>query len=101
MRFSPTSIALAALAFTSSVSSINIMLGNDDGFASAQLRETYRLLKAKGHNVVAVSEADNESGQGGRAVFTTNPKLTVPSEYGILAAGSPSIGQAPDNKNIW
>lgn len=95
------SIAAAALTLASAASSINIMLGNDDGFASAQLRETYRLLKEKGHNVVVVSEADNQSGQGGRAVYTSNRSLVYPSEYGIVPAGAPSVGTDPYDSNIW
>lgn len=48
------SAAIAAIA-ASSVNALNILLSNDDGFASAQLVETFRLLKAKGHSVVAVA----------------------------------------------
>lgn len=46
--------ALAAIS-TIGVNGINILLSNDDGFASAQLVETFRLLRANGHNVVAVA----------------------------------------------
>ena len=60
MRFSITAAATAALA-ASSASGLNILMGNDDGFGAAQLREFYRLLKAEGHNIVVVSEADNQS----------------------------------------
>lgn len=101
MRFSFATAATATFAFSSHVSSLNILLGNDDGFASAQLRETYRLLKGHGHNVVVVSEVDNESGQGGRAVFSTSGTLFYPSEYGIIPAGAPSIGRDPIDSNIW
>lgn len=101
MHFSIGSVALAALAFAQSVRSINILVGNDDGFGSAQLRETKRLLIAAGHTVVAVSEADNESGQGGRAVFTNNASLVVNSEYDLVLAGAPSIGKAPDDPDVW
>lgn len=48
-------ITALAAAGAVSVSAINILLSNDDGFASAQLVETFRLLKANGHNVVAVA----------------------------------------------
>lgn len=47
MRLS-TLFAGAAL-FTGS-QGLNILLNNDDGFGSANLRETYRLFKEKGHN---------------------------------------------------
>ncbi|KAF2104425.1 5'/3'-nucleotidase sure [Rhizodiscina lignyota] len=101
MQYSFAAIAITALTLTSSVSSLNILLGNDDGFASAQIRETYRLLKEKGHTVVIVSEADNESGQGGRSVFTSDPTLPNGSEFGIIPPGAPSIGTDPNDHNIW
>ena len=93
--------AIAILTLTSSVSTLNILLGNDDGFGSAQTRETYRLLKESGHNVVIVASADNESGQGGRSVFTTNRSLVHDSEFGLVPAGSPSIGTDPADSSIW
>jgi hypothetical protein len=40
----------AALLSASSSQALNILLNNDDGFGSGNLRETYRLLKGKGHN---------------------------------------------------
>lgn len=36
--------------FVGAVQAINILMNNDDGFGSGNLRETYRLLKEKGHN---------------------------------------------------
>lgn len=59
-------ILAAAATLAVPAVSLNILLGNDDGFGSAQIRETYRLLKQFGHNVVMVAPVDNESGQGGR-----------------------------------
>ena len=83
MRTISSFAAIAALVFTASVSGLNILLGNDDGFASAQVRETYRLLKDQGHTVVLVASADNQSGKGGLSVFTNNITLQYPSEYGL------------------
>ncbi|EHY55841.1 hypothetical protein HRR83_006775 [Exophiala dermatitidis] len=101
MRFSILSATLAASCFFASSSAISILLGNDDGFAAAQVREFYRLLKADGHDVVLVAPADNESGQGGRAVFTTSKNLTVPSEFNIIPAGAPSLGRDPTDPDVW
>lgn len=53
MHFSFGTAATAALALTSQASALNILMGNDDGFGAANLREFYRLLKADGHNVVS------------------------------------------------
>lgn len=49
MRFS-TLLAGLTLGFASSSQAINILLNNDDGFASGNLREVYRLLKTAGHD---------------------------------------------------
>ncbi|KAI5361359.1 putative survival protein SurE [Septoria linicola] len=99
MHFS--TLAATAATLTSQASALNILLGNDDGLAAANVRETYRLLKKEGHNVVLVSEADNQSGMGGRAVFTNNASLARNSEYDIIKAGAPSIGRDPTDQNIW
>jgi len=48
-----------------------------------------------------VAPADNESGQGGRAVYTNMNKLAVPSEYNLIPAGAPSLGTDPNDSNIW
>jgi 5'-nucleotidase len=101
MRFSLLWAAAAASSFVSGSSAISILLGNDDGFGSAQVREFYRLLKASGHEVVMVAPADNESGQGGRSVFTTNKSLAVNSEFNLIPAGAPSIGRDPGDPDVW
>ena len=101
MKFSLLSTAVAVSAFVGSSSAISVLMGNDDGFASAQLREVYRLLKAHGHEVLIVAPVDNESGQGGRSVFTSSRNLTVPSEFGIIPAGAPSLGRDPSDPDIW
>lgn len=49
MRFSSL-IAAATFFLVSSSQAINILLNNDDGFGSGNLRELYRLLKKAGHN---------------------------------------------------
>lgn len=40
----------AALFLAGSSHGLNILLNNDDGFGSGNLRELYRLLKGEGHN---------------------------------------------------
>jgi len=97
MRFS----VLSTLAFATSSLAISILLGNDDGFASAQTRETKRLLEAEGHQVVLVAAADNESGQGGRSVFTNNRSLVNPSEFNLIPAGAASLGRDPTDPDVW
>lgn len=101
MYTSVSKFLAAALALSPSALAINILLGNDDGFGSAQIRETYRLLKEQGHTVVMVAEADNQSGMGGRAVFTNLATLPHGSEFGLLPPGAPSIGRDAKDQNIW
>ena len=103
MRFLSSSHCLTAAVSLLSTSSyaLNIIVNNDDGFASANIREFYRLLNAAGHNAWIVAPVDNESGQGGREVFTTSPVLQRPSEYNILPAGAPSFGTDPNDSHIW
>ena len=80
---------------------LNILVNNDDGFGSANIRELYRLLRAAGHDAWIVAPVDNESGQGGRSVFTTSSTLTKPSEYNLVPAGAPSFGTDPMDSHIW
>lgn len=48
MRYS--SILAAASLVLGSANGLNILMNNDDGFGSANLREFYKVLKSKGHN---------------------------------------------------
>lgn len=64
MRFSLS----VALALASSTSALNILLNNDDGFGSSNIRELYRLLKEDGHDgtcfldrQLTVAYANNDS----------------------------------------
>ena len=43
------SLLAAALGLASSGDALKILMGNDDGFGSGNLRELYKLLKAGGH----------------------------------------------------
>ncbi|KAJ9607765.1 hypothetical protein H2200_007843 [Cladophialophora chaetospira] len=101
MKLHLLSAVIAASSFVGTSSAISILMGNDDGFGSAQIREFYRLLKASGHQVLIVAPADNESGQGGRSVFTNNKTLAVNSEYNLVPAGAPSLGRDPIDPDIW
>jgi 5'-nucleotidase len=91
----------AALLSASSSQALNILLNNDDGFGSGNLRETYRLLKGKGHNVWLVAPATKQSGKGGASDFTTEGNLTAPSQYDLIPKGAPSVGSDPKDSQIW
>lgn len=51
MYFSTSWILAATLSLLAASSqALNIIVNNDDGFASANIREFYRLLRDAGHN---------------------------------------------------
>ncbi|KAF5576142.1 5' 3' nucleotidase [Fusarium pseudocircinatum] len=93
-------IAGAAL-LSSGANALNILLGNDDGFGSGNLREMYRIFKEKGHNVWVVAPATKQSGKGGTSDFTTEGNLTAPSQYDLIPKGAPSVGHDPKDSQIW
>lgn len=41
---------ILAFSLPAAIQALNIIVSNDDGFAAANIREFYRLLKANGHN---------------------------------------------------
>lgn len=45
-----SSLLAAAGLMLGSTQGLNILMNNDDGFGSANLREFYKVLKSKGHN---------------------------------------------------
>lgn len=102
MRF-PTTHTLTSLLPLLPLNSIalNIIVNNDDGFGSANIRELYRLLNAAGHNAWIVAPVSNQSGRGGTEVFTTEANLTAPSEFNLVPKGAPSFGTDPNDSHIW
>ncbi|KAM7200601.1 acid phosphatase precursor [Rhypophila sp. PSN 637] len=100
MRFSSL-LSCAALALASCSNGLNILMSNDDGFGSGNLRELYKMLRADGHNVYIVAPATQQSSQGGRSVFTDEPMLTTNSIYDLVKAGAPSLGTDPIDTHIW
>ena len=49
MRVSFSTVLAAALGLASSCDALKILMGNDDGFGSGNLRELYKLLINAGH----------------------------------------------------
>ncbi|KAJ3498058.1 hypothetical protein NLG97_g1415 [Lecanicillium saksenae] len=92
---------LLSLALAGSSQALNILLNNDDGFASGNLRETYRLLKEAGHNAWIVAPATKQSGMGGKSDFSSEGNLTAASQYDLIPKGAPSIGSDPHDSHIW
>ncbi|KAF2636237.1 sure-like protein, partial [Massarina eburnea CBS 473.64] len=101
MRFELFNALTAALGLVWTTDAAKILMGNDDGFGSGNIREFYRLLKEAGHDVIIVAPVINQSGQGGRSDFSTSANLTGPSQYNIVPAGSPAVGSDPNDSHIW
>lgn len=49
MRFQLSTALTAALGLASSSDALKILMGNDDGFGSGNLRELYKMLLDAGH----------------------------------------------------
>ncbi|KAK4448716.1 survival protein sure-like phosphatase/nucleotidase [Podospora aff. communis PSN243] len=102
MWFSSSFACVAvALSLLRSCNAINILMSNDDGFASANLRQLFNILTGAGHNVYVVAPVIGQSGQGGRVIFTSEANLTGPSQYGLIPTGAPSIGSDPAHDHIF
>lgn len=99
MKFSLAAVALAAT--TPIANALNILISNDDGFTSSNIRATYQALKTAGHNVYLIASTTNMSGHGGQFDFSTDPKLTADTEFGDFKAGSPVIGHEESDNHIW
>ncbi|GAC94183.1 acid phosphatase [Pseudozyma hubeiensis SY62] len=71
---------------------LNIVLTNDDSWASANIRALYYALRRAGHRVLMVAPAANQSGQGGTVVLPTELNLTSAGRGGFVPVGSPYAG---------
>ncbi|KAJ3519908.1 hypothetical protein NM688_g9233 [Phlebia brevispora] len=68
----------------------NILLTNDDGWATAQIRAQNDALLGAGFHVVISAPAENESGTGSDSA---DPEpLTEPCEFDTCPTGSPAEG---------
>lgn len=52
-------VSHALLSLALPAQALNILLSNDDGFGSGNLREVYRLLKQEGHNRMSTIKASS------------------------------------------
>ncbi|KAI0362765.1 5'/3'-nucleotidase sure [Trametes cingulata] len=92
-----------ALLFTllSSAAAVNVLLTNDDSWASANIRATYTALKAEGHNVLLVGPAVQQSGKGGTFVLPTTDITAPGGEFGTIPVGAPFFGQDSQNPDLF
>lgn len=71
---------------------LNIVLTNDDSWASANVRALYYALRRAGHRVLMVSPSHNQSGKGGTVVLPTELNITSEGRGGFVPVGSPFAG---------
>lgn len=99
-------ITSAAIVLVTTISApswaLNIVLSNDDGFESANIRALYAELKAAGHDVVLSAPTQNNSGKGGAMDFLHPMKpLTTNTRYDTVKAGAPGAGADPQDPDIF
>ncbi|OBA20105.1 sure-like protein [Metschnikowia bicuspidata var. bicuspidata NRRL YB-4993] len=78
-----------------------ILLTNDDGWASTNIRAAYRELKSAGHEVILVAPVQQRSGYGGQFGLPTSKNLTAGGDFNYPPAGAPSWGHEDNDMNIW
>ena len=99
-------LAAATLVCAATLSSpswaLNIVLSNDDGFETANIRALYTKLKAAGHDVVLSAPTQNNSGKGGSMNFLVPvTPLTKDTRYGTVKAGAAGVGADPNDASIF
>ncbi|KAH8666989.1 acid phosphatase [Xylariales sp. PMI_506] len=93
--------AAASALLLPSAGALNIVLNNDDSWATANIRSLYSALKNAGHQVLLVAPVSNQSGKGGSLTLSTAANLSTDGDFGAVTAGSPSWGTDPNDGNIW
>ncbi|KAH9837801.1 sure-like protein [Rhodofomes roseus] len=94
-------IAQAALAvsFLAAASGPrNLVLSNDDGWATAQIRAQFDALVDAGYEVILSAPAVNQSGKGSRSKTPTT--LDEPCEFDTCPVGSPAEGFNASNPRL-
>lgn len=91
-------VGLAALP----AHALQILLTNDDGFETANLRALQVRLKAAGHDVIVSAPTQNNSGTGGWITFfkPVGP-LEKDSRHGSVKAGAAGVGSDPADPDAY
>ncbi|KAL6453305.1 PHO2 Acid phosphatase [Candida maltosa Xu316] len=79
----------------------NILMSNDDGWASTNIRAFYYKLKEAGHNVYITSPVSQRSGYGGKFDIPESNVLEIDGEFSYPPAGSPAWGHEEFDDHIW
>ncbi|KAA1112314.1 hypothetical protein PGTUg99_014333 [Puccinia graminis f. sp. tritici] len=98
---SPSTLLMIIALFASFVihpsSALNILQGNDDGWAECNIRTLYKVLKQRGHQTIISAPVRNKSGTGSRSTEWT--PLREPGEYDTVPVGAPGVGHEPADQN--
>ncbi|KAA1132595.1 hypothetical protein PGTUg99_011408 [Puccinia graminis f. sp. tritici] len=92
-------IALFASFVIHPSSALNILQGNDDGWAECNIRTLYKVLKQRGHQTIISAPVRNKSGTGSRSTEWT--PLREPGEYDTVPVGAPGVGHDPADPRVW
>ncbi|EUC57043.1 5'/3'-nucleotidase SurE family protein [Rhizoctonia solani AG-3 Rhs1AP] len=70
--------------------SLKVLVGNDDGWAEANVRAFYQTLSAAGYNTVVSAPVENQSGTG--SSDSAAKVLTKAGQYNTVPVGAPAEG---------
>lgn len=101
MKFSSFITTLSTVLLSSTALAKNIVLSNDDGWASTEIRATYRALTGAGHNVYLVAPVEQRSGFSGQFVYTYTNTLLHNDQFDFLKEGDPAWGHDENDDHIW
>lgn len=96
MRFNNLLLAVASCAVAQ-----KILLTNDDGWVSTNIRAAYHKLKEAGHDVLLVAPAVDKSGSGGQFEFPAQNTLEANGDFDYIKAGAPAWGHETDDHHVW
>ncbi|KAH9922171.1 sure-like protein [Fomitopsis serialis] len=83
-------LAFLGLTLSALAGAQNVVISDDDGWATAQIRAQYASFTEAGYNVVLSCPALNQSGKGSSSKTPT--PMTEPCEFDSCPAGSPAQG---------
>jgi 5'-nucleotidase len=99
-RWIAASAALSTLLLASSAWGLNIVLTNDDGFETENIRALFDKLEDAGHEVVMSAPYVNQSGTSAQLPFLRPIAPTsTDSEQGSIPAGAPGVGEVAPNQH--
>lgn len=97
-----TVVALVLACFALPAAALDVLVSNDDGFETANLRALQQKLKAAGHRVIVAAPTQNQSGRGGFVNFLAPiPPLATATRYATVAKGAPGVGADPSDADVF